>query len=199
MKRRNKIKVVKSLQIYTKAGDKGKTRIIGQEVVSKDDARVNAYGSVDELNSWVGYTASQLSSKTAALKPELEEIQQLLFDAGTILATAPTAKKTALTFDAAATQWLEKKIDHYTEVVPPVKKFILPGGSQTAGALHVARTITRRTERAVVTLQGQAAINPAVLVFINRLSDYFFAAARYANSLEGKTDVLYRNSRPVFH
>lgn len=187
------------MRIYTKTGDKGKTQIIGQKVVSKDDVRVNAYGSVDELNSWIGYTASQLNQKTAVLKPELEEIQQLLFDAGTDLATPEKANEKSFAFDNEATQWLEKKIDHYTEVVPPVKKFILPGGSQTASALHVARTITRRTERTIVTLQGQVAINQAVLVFINRLSDYFFAAARYANTLEDKADVLYRNSRSVFH
>jgi cob(I)alamin adenosyltransferase len=83
-------------------------------------------------------------------------------------------------------------------VAPPVQKFILPGGSQVASALHVARTITRRAEREVVTLQGTAEINKDVLVFINRLSDYFFAVARYANVLEGTEDVLYRNSRPVF-
>lgn len=186
------------VRIYTKTGDKGQTRIIGKQVVDKDNVRVNAYGSVDELNSWVGYADSQLTEKTVELHAELQEIQQLLFDAGTDLATPADDPKHDFIFDAKSTKWLEGKIDHYTEVAPPVQKFILPGGSQVASALHVARTITRRAEREVVTLQGTAEINKDVLVFINRLSDYFFAVARYANVLEGTKDVLYRNSRPVF-
>ncbi|MFD1318551.1 cob(I)yrinic acid a,c-diamide adenosyltransferase [Loigolactobacillus zhaoyuanensis] len=186
------------MKIYTKTGDKGQTRIIGNQVVAKDDMRVNAYGSVDELNSWVGYTASQLTDKTAELHAELEEIQQLLFDVGTDLATPAADPKHGFIFNPAATKWLEDKIDRYTEAVPAVQKFILPGGSAMAGMLHVARTITRRAEREVVSLQGIVEINQDVLVFINRLSDYFFAVARYANVLEGQDDILYRNSRPVF-
>lgn len=188
------------MKIYTKTGDHGQTRIIGKQIVNKDDARVNAYGTVDELNSWVGYIISTLSSKTTALTEELTEIQQLLFDAGTDLATPKDDERHHFIFEheGKATAFLEQKIDAYTEKVPPVKKFILPGGSQTAARLHVARTITRRAERLIVSLQSQNPINQDVLVFINRLSDYFFAAARYANMLDGQTDVLYRNSKPVF-
>lgn len=186
------------MKIYTKKGDKGQTRIIGKKIVDKDDARVESYGTVDELNSWVGYTISILTPETAVLKDELEEIQQQLFDAGTDLATLNDDPKRDFIFNADAVKWLEGKIDTYTEAVPPVQKFILPGGNQPASALHVARTITRRAERNIVTLQGEDDINKDVLVFINRLSDYFFAAARYANMLGKNEDILYRNSQPVF-
>jgi cob(I)alamin adenosyltransferase len=186
------------MKIYTKKGDKGSTRIIGKKIVTKDDARVEAYGTVDELNSWVGYTISLLTANTAELHDELEEIQQQLFDAGTDLATLNDDPKRDFIFNPEATTWLEGKIDKYTEAVPAVQKFILPGGAQPASALHVARTITRRAERCIVTLQGEDDINHDVLVFVNRLSDYFFAAARYANMLEKHDDILYRNSKPVF-
>lgn len=186
------------MKIYTKKGDKGQTRIIGKKIVDKDDSRVEAYGTVDELNSWVGVIIAGLNEKTAPLHEELEEIQQLLFDAGTDLATLNDDPKRSFIFKPEYTTWLEAKIDEYTPIVPEVNKFILPGGTQTASALHFARTITRRAERQIVTLQGEDAINHDVLVFINRLSDYFFAAARYANYLEQKGDILYRNSRIVF-
>ncbi|GEK27897.1 cob(I)yrinic acid a,c-diamide adenosyltransferase [Furfurilactobacillus siliginis] len=188
------------VKIYTKTGDHGQTRIIGKKIVDKNDPRVNAYGTVDELNSWIGFIISGLNDKTNVLYDELTEIQQLLFDAGTDLATlkGDTRHEYIFNNDGTATGWLEKKIDDYTAVAPQVQKFILPGGTQTASALHYARTVTRRAEREIVALQSLDDINPDVLIFINRLSDYFFAAARYANVLEKKEDILYRNSRPVF-
>lgn len=188
------------MKIYTKNGDKGKTRIIGNEVRSKSDPRVKAYGEIDELNSWVGFTRSLLNGKTQGLSDELEEIQQLLFDCGTDLATPKDDQKHDFIFTATKPNaWLEKKIDRYTQLVPPVKKFILPGGTQSASALHYARTLTRRAERQIITLKQQEEINDEVEMFINRLSDYFFATARYANHLENKKDILYRNSQEVFH
>lgn len=187
------------MKIYTKNGDKGQTRIIGKQILYKNDPRVEAYGEVDELNSWVGYTRSLVNSKTEGLADELEEIQQLLFDCGHDLATPADDERHSFEFKQdEPTTWLEEKIDKYTQAVPAVKKFILPGGTQLASALHVARTVTRRTERRIVQLMQNEEINQEVLVFINRLSDYFFAAARYANYLEQHTDVLYRNSKDVF-
>ena len=187
------------MKIYTKNGDKGQTRIIGKQILYKSDPRVEAYGEVDELNSWVGYTKSLINSHTQVLADELEEIQQLLFDCGHDLATPAEDERHSFEFkQKQPTAWIEEKIDNYTQTVPAVKKFILPGGTQLASALHVARTITRRAERQIVQLMREEQINQDVLIFINRLSDYFFAAARYANYLEQQSDVLYRNSKDVF-
>jgi len=187
------------MRIYTRTGDKGQTRIIGNDVLYKSDKRINAYGTVDELNSLVGLVAASLTDKTAELKDELQEIQQLLFDCGTDLATPEDDAKHEYIFKNDETvDWLEKKIDKYMAVAPQVKKFILPGCSVSASYLHVARTVTRRAEREIVSLMQDESINAEVLKFINRLSDYFFAAARYANVLEDVDDVLYRNSKPVF-
>lgn len=187
------------MKIYTKNGDKGQTRIIGKQILYKSDPRVEAYGEVDELNSWVGYTRSLVNEQTEVLASELEEIQQLLFDCGTDLATPKDDERHHFIFkQEKPNAWLEERIDEYTAAVPAVKKFILPGGTQLAAALHNARTITRRAERHIVALMQQEEINEDVLAFINRLSDYFFAAARYANYLEKEDDVLYRNSKDVF-
>ncbi|WP_125565425.1 cob(I)yrinic acid a,c-diamide adenosyltransferase [Companilactobacillus insicii] len=187
------------MRIYTRTGDKGQTRIIGNDVLYKSDKRIDSYGTVDELNSLVGLVAASLNDKTSELKDELQEIQQLLFDCGTDLATPDDDDKHEYIFKNDETvDWLEKKIDKYMAAAPQVKKFILPGGSVVASYLHVARTVTRRAEREIVSLMQDESINGEVLKFINRLSDYFFAAARYANVLEGVEDVLYRNSKPVF-
>ncbi|MQS76335.1 cob(I)yrinic acid a,c-diamide adenosyltransferase [Companilactobacillus halodurans] len=188
------------MKIYTRTGDKGKTRIIGNDVLYKSATRINSYGTIDELNSLVGVIIANLSTKTAVLHDELEEIQQLLFDCGTDLAISAKDTKHEFIFkdDNGAVDWLEKKIDEYSDKVPVTKKFILPGGSKTASNLHLARTVTRRAEREIVKLMQEEPINEAVLKFINRLSDYFFAAARYSNVLEGVKDIQYRNSKPVF-
>ncbi|EHO48000.1 cob(I)yrinic acid a,c-diamide adenosyltransferase [Lentilactobacillus kisonensis] len=190
------------MKIYTRAGDKGRTQIIGHQIVSKDDARVEAYGTTDELNSWVGYIISILTAQTTELADELEEIQQLLFDVGNDLANPSEKSHRDYKFDPQtaeeATKWLEGKIDRYTQAAPQVKKFILPGGSPVAAALQVARTVTRRAERRIVTLKAQTAINNDVMGFINRLSDYFFAAARYANYLDKRKEITYRNSKLIF-
>ncbi|MFD1418680.1 cob(I)yrinic acid a,c-diamide adenosyltransferase [Companilactobacillus keshanensis] len=188
------------MKIYTRTGDKGQTRIIGNDVLYKSDKRIMAYGTVDELNSLVGVVIANLSDKTKVLKEELEEIQQLLFDCGTDLAISQNDKKHEFIFtaDNKAVDWLEKKIDEYTDKTTKIQKFILPGGCITAANLHMARTVTRRAEREIVNLMQAEPINDEVLKFINRLSDYFFIAARYANVLEGVEDIQYRNSKPVF-
>lgn len=188
------------MKIYTRTGDKGKTRIIGNDVLYKSAPRIESYGTIDELNSLVGVIIANLSDKTIILKDELQEIQQLLFDCGTDLAISPKDKKHEFIFtdDNKAVDWLEKKIDEYSDKVPATQKFILPGGSKTAAKLHLARTVTRRAERQIVALLQEEPINDYVLKFINRLSDYFFAAARFSNVLDGVEDIQYRNSKPVF-
>lgn len=188
------------MKIYTRTGDRGKTRIIGNKILYKSDPRVEAYGSIDELNSWIGYVRSILTAQTKVFDAELEEIQQLLFDCGHDLATPQNSEKTPFIFDSAkCVKWLEQKIDHYNDQLDPLKKFILPGGCQVAAAMHYARTITRRAERHIVALKLKEPINEDVLIFINRLSDYFFIAARYANKRQKQADTLYRNSKDIFH
>lgn len=201
------------MQIYTRVGDKGQTKINGNYTVYKDSARVEAYGTVDELNSFVGLAAS---SKEAwpELTRELQQIQQFLFDCGNDLATSNTDKY-PYRMDLEPTKWLEGIIDDYATEPKPLESFILPGGTRLASDLHVCRTVTRRAERAVVSFhqylekskeietfdtgRQEAEANPHVLMFINRLSDYFFAIARVANHRADVEDVLYDRSGKVFH
>lgn len=184
------------MQIYTRTGDKGYTRIIGGMQLAKDSERIKAYGTIDELNSFVGY-AITLIKNNDSLKKELTQIQQCLFDCGNDLAT-PNGKGT-YRVTSALTKWIEKCIDAHVDIPPEVESFILPGGSQAASILHICRTIARRAEREIVTFQWTNDMNEEVLIFVNRLSDYFFSVARVANVNEGIKDVLYERGGKVFH
>ncbi len=184
------------MQIYTRTGDKGYTRIVGGAQLAKDADRVNAYGTVDELNSIIGMAVSLPETKPA-LKEELMLIQQYLFDCGNDLAT-PHGKK-PYRISKKETLWLESRIDEYAGIPPTVESFILPGGTQLASKLHFARTVARRAEREIVTFQWTNDMNHDVLKFLNRLSDYFFAIARVINAEANVTDVLYERSGRVFH
>lgn len=184
------------MQIYTRTGDKGYTRIIGGMKLAKDSDRIKAYGTIDELNSFVGY-AITLIKNNDSLKKELTQIQQCLFDCGNDLAT-PNGKGT-YRVTSALTEWIEKCIDAHVDIPPEVESFILPGGSQSASILHICRTIARRAEREIVTFQWTNDMNEEVLIFVNRLSDYFFSVARVANVNEGIKDVLYERGGKVFH
>ena len=186
------------MKIYTKTGDKGMTRLIGGAHVSKDSNRVAAYGTLDELNSLIGYIVSQMGEvDNQDIKADLLEIQQYLFDCGTDLATPDGIRDYRLTKEP--TKWLEDRIDIYTEIPPKIEEFILPGGTPIASQSHMARTVTRRGERSIVSVSWTAEINQHVLKFTNRLSDYFFAAARVANFRSGCKDVSYIRSGKVFH
>ncbi|WP_353097774.1 cob(I)yrinic acid a,c-diamide adenosyltransferase [Tissierella praeacuta] len=184
------------MQIYTRTGDKGYTKIIGGIQLAKDSERIKAYGTIDELNSFVGY-AITLIKNNDSLKNELTQIQQYLFDCGNDLAT-PAGKGT-YRVTSALTEWIEKRIDAHEGIPKEVESFILPGGSQLASILHICRTIARRAEREIVTFQWTNDMNEEVLIFVNRLSDYFFSLARVANVNEGIEDVLYERSGKVFH
>ncbi len=186
------------MKIYTKTGDKGMTKLVGSSTVAKDSDRVESYGTMDELNSWVGYIISQLQSEHLAIKDELRLIQNYLFDAGTDLST-PIEAQRPFKLQKESTVWLEGQIDRYTAQSPDIDRFILPGGSPEASMVHVARTITRRGERAIVRLNWTAKINDQVLIFINRLSDYFYALARYLNAAINQVDIFYERSEKVFH
>lgn len=186
------------MRIYTKTGDKGMTKLVGGASVSKDSDRVEAYGTIDELNSWIGYIISQLNTEEMGIKPELILLQNYLFDCGTDLAT-PVEANRPTTLSTEVITWMEERIDFYTDACPDIQRFILPGGTSTASLLHVARTIARRAERLVVHTNWTVDITPTILLFLNRLSDYFYAIARYINVLHHVDDIFYERSPEVFH
>ena len=186
------------MKIYTKTGDKGMTKLVGSSTVAKDSDRVESYGTIDELNSWVGYIISQLPQENQEIKEELEALQHLLFDAGTDLST-PIEAQRPFKLQKESVHWLEQRIDFYTAQSPDIDRFILPGGTPAASMVHVARTIARRAERIIVRLNWTAKINEEVLIFTNRLSDYFYALARYLNVQAPRPDVFYERSEKVFH
>ncbi len=185
------------MRIYTRTGDKGQTSIIGGRV-DKDDVRVEAYGTVDEANCFVGQAITQMDQTIFKdILDDLEKIQHELFDCGGDLANVTEKRPLKLTNEAIT--YLETRIDEMIVEAPELERFILPGGSPAAATLHIARTITRRAERQIVTLMKQdSTVSEVPLQFINRLSDYFFAAARVVNFRLKVEDVQYIRSAAVF-
>jgi len=187
------------MKIYTKTGDKGQTGIIGGRV-DKDDIRVEAYGTVDELNGFVGQAITELEPESDLFSDVLEDlvkIQHELFDCGGDLASV--AKKRPLKLHEEMIEYLEERIDVLVEEAPKLERFILPGGTKPAATIHIARTITRRAERLVVSLIKQDdTVPPVTLQYLNRLSDYFFASARVINFRLKVPDVEYVRSAKVF-
>ena len=185
------------MRIYTRTGDKGQTSIIGGRV-DKDDVRVEAYGTVDEVNCFVGQAVTQLEPELFQdIRDDLEKIQHELFDCGGDLANVTKKREPKLTNEAVT--YLESRIDVFIEEAPELERFILPGGSSGAAILHIARTVTRRAERLVVKLMKEdSGLSELPLQFLNRLSDYFFAVARVVNFRLGVKDVEYIRSAPVF-
>lgn len=185
------------MNIYTRTGDAGQTGIIGGRV-DKDDVRVEAYGTVDELNCFVGQAMSLLAPDTFTdLLADLLQIQDELFDCGHDLAIAKTGIREYKVKAELVTN-LEAWIDKYDAETPDITRFILPGGSAASAALHICRTVCRRAERRVVTLARSGDINEEVRKYLNRLSDFFFTVARLANHREGVEDVSYARSSDVF-
>jgi cob(I)alamin adenosyltransferase len=179
------------VKIYTKTGDGGETGLFGGGRVAKDHARVAAYGDVDELNATLGVARAALPEEFAA--EELEQIQRDLFAVGAELA-APEPAKLAKTLAGhpigeSEVSRLERAIDAHEAALPQLREFILPGGSLKAAVLHHARTVCRRAERAVVALRRSAPVSPAILQYLNRLSDLLFVLARAANAQSGHKDV----------
>jgi cob(I)alamin adenosyltransferase len=177
------------MKIYTKTGDDGTTGLFSGERVSKSSLRVDTYGTVDELNSIVGIITTL--DIDATMKDVLLKISRLLFVLGSDLATALDSKNKSKTerINEKHIEWLEHLIDDYEKVLPPLKNFILPGGSKAAAFLHYARTVCRRAERLAVDLFQHENIGVNVIKFLNRLSDFLFMAARMANHLSGVDDV----------
>ncbi|MCG7343871.1 cob(I)yrinic acid a,c-diamide adenosyltransferase [Sporosarcina sp. ACRSL] len=185
------------MKIYTKTGDKGQTSLIGGRV-DKDSLRVEAYGTMDEVNSFIGKAMTELDSeKFADLLEDLEAIQNELFDGGGDLANVMKERHYKLSEEPI--EVLEKRIDDLMEEAPPLEKFILPGGSPAAATLHIARTVTRRAERLTVTLmKAEEDVPSTVQKYLNRLSDYLFVAARIVNARLGVPDNEYVRSAKVF-
>ncbi|OIK14158.1 ATP:cob(I)alamin adenosyltransferase [Bacillus sp. MUM 116] len=185
------------MRIYTRTGDKGKTSIIGGRV-DKDDTRVEAYGTVDEVNCFVGQAIQELNPEIFAdVLEDLETIQHELFDCGGDLANV--SEKREMKLQKESIDYLEKKIDEYIEEAPELERFILPGGTKPAASIHIARTVTRRAERLVVKLVKADEKAPELaLQYLNRLSDYFFALARVINYRLNVRDVEYERSAKVF-
>ena len=192
--------MVRLNKIYTRTGDDGTTGLVDGSRVAKHDARMEAIGAVDEANSVLGW--AMLAPRTGTLERELGEfsianltrVQNDLFDLGADLATpgndfAPS--EMVLRIVPAQAEWLEQRIDALNENLEPLRSFILPGGSEAAARVHVARASVRRAERAMTALAAEAPVNPAALAFVNRLSDYLFVLARAINA-GGEGDVLWQ-------
>ncbi len=185
------------MRIYTRTGDKGQTSLIGGRV-DKDDVRVEAYGTVDEVNCFVGQAMTELDPNIFQdVLEDLEKIQHELFDCGGDLSNV--SKKRAMKLTKESITYLEDKIDAFIEEAPELERFILPGGSKPAASIHIARTVTRRAERLVVRLMKAEQDVPEIpLQFLNRLSDYFFALGRVINFRMSVKDVEYVRSAMVF-
>lgn len=176
------------MKIYTKTGDDGETGLFAGPRVSKNDPRLAAYGSVDELNAVLGMVIS--SQTTPDLRDELTAIQSDLFSVGAELATPDPDAQGMRLLKPSRVSDLERSIDQMELSLPPLKNFVLPGGSTASAAMHWARTVCRRAERDVVTLSQQPSVADysGVIIFLNRLSDWLFVAARFQNSLAGIPD-----------
>ena len=181
---------VRLTRIYTRAGDDGETSLGDGSRVRKTDARIEAYGSVDELNSLLGLVlAGPLPEE---FRPWLEEIQNDLFDLGADLSVPLTDQRERLRVAPAQIERLEELCDLVNTRLEPLRSFVLPGGSEAAARLHVARGACRRAERLAVSLAEEADVNPAALAYLNRLSDLLFILARAANAASGAPEPLWK-------
>ena len=182
--------------IYTRGGDGGQTSLVDGSRVSKSCLRVEAYGTLDEANSWVGLARAGLPAD-AELDRALAFLQHRLFNCSSHLATPPDSTVAPPSLTAADVDFLERSIDRFERATGPLTHFVLPGGTTAAAQLHVARTVCRRAERRLVSLADSEGVDPVVLKLVNRSSDFLFAAARYANSLSNVDDPGWDKSLPV--
>ena len=180
--------------IYTKTGDKGTTSLVGGSRVPKDDKRVEAYGTVDELNSHIGLLAEMFRPTQGGYYDELKAAQHNLFTIQTLLATEDEGIYARLPqLDEEEVDILERQIDTLSDLLPKLQNFVIAGGNLTGAQCHVCRTVCRRAERCVVTLAREAKIDDVILRYLNRLSDYLFVLARRAVVADGKQEDLYIN------
>lgn len=189
-------------KVYTRTGDKGKTRLAGGQDVWKDSLRVEAYGTVDELNSVIGLVRVHNEKgevnkhASAQLETILRWVQNKLFDIGGLLATAPGESFPNMpTVTAEDVVYLEQMIDVCQKDLAPLKEFILPGGGQVSAFLHLARTICRRAERICVTLSREESVEKEIVPFLNRLSDALFVFARWVAKTQGEPEFLWERQK----
>lgn len=183
------------MKIYTKTGDQGTTSLFSGQRVPKNHPVIEALGSVDESNAALGWVLALLPPALTGLRAELVVIQHALFDMGAVLATPylhVPPKRPPPVFESGRAESLERWIDAMDSVLPPLTTFILPGGDPSAAALHVARTAVRRVERLVAPLSAENGALSAVLIYLNRLSDYLFVAARFVNQSLGIADTTWQ-------
>ncbi len=184
-------------RIYTKTGDQGETGLVGGQRVSKDAQRIEVFGTVDELNSFVGLVRISASDhKLLELEVIFERLQHELFNLGSVLATMPQdlhPKQPRITKETI--DQLEREIDHYNGNLSPLRSFVLPGGTRICAELHVCRTICRRAERALVTLSHNEEIPLEAMLYLNRLSDAMFVWSRWVNQALGVEEALWQPNK----
>jgi len=197
------------MKIYTGRGDFGNTNIIGGATVKKTDILVKAYGTIDELNSSIGLLMAKIEneyknvpahkSRLELIRKEITLIQHTLFDLGSDIADRDGKRNQEVKVRESSIEALEDSIDFYYAKLPEIKYFVLPGGSLLGSEAHLVRTLVRRTEIAVLEVDNVDPVNTVNLVYLNRLSDYFYALARYLNMIDKKEEVFYKGAGEVFH
>lgn len=178
-------------KIYTKTGDTGQTSLFGGRRISKSALRIDAYGTLDELNSFIGLLCDHLESDTTLIA-ELKTVQDRLFVIGSNLASDPDRELPTPDVLPADVELLELAIDRMETNLPTLRNFILPGGHRAASFAHVCRTVSRRTERLVVALHDSEPVAPIILHYLNRLSDYFFVVSRHIVHQNGGEEVTWQ-------
>ena len=177
------------MKIYTKTGDEGTTSLFGGKRVHKDDIRIEAYGTVDELNTFIGLLLTTIFDKDQ--KHILTAIQNRLFTIGSNLASDPEKQMITPDISEQDIQLLEQAMDNMDNDLLPLRNFILPGGSLSVSYAHICRTICRRAERRVVTLNRESSVDQRIEIYLNRLSDYFFVLSRWLAHIENVKEVLW--------
>jgi cob(I)alamin adenosyltransferase len=191
---------IRITRVYTRTGDRGTTGLVGGRRVAKDGARVEAYGTVDELNSWVGLARAQTDSLASGRRRTvvelLEEVQQQLFDLGAQLATPPDLLRAGMPqVGDRAVKALERTMDRLQRELTPLSSFVLPGGGALSATLHLCRAVCRRAERETIRLARAERIGGGPVIYLNRLSDLFFVLARWVGRHRGERELLWRGGR----
>ncbi|MCH8959897.1 MAG: cob(I)yrinic acid a,c-diamide adenosyltransferase [Bacteroidetes bacterium] len=187
------------MKIYTRTGDTGTTALFGGDRVGKNHPRIEAYGTVDETNAYLGLARSLLQDQPGAvrLEPLLARLQNDLFVLGADLATPSETRAVVPRIDQGHVGQLEQAIDAFEADLPPLKHFILPGGTPVAGVLHVARTVCSRAERLTVAASAEEAISLEAAIYLNRLSDLLFVLARWVNRQAGIEEAAWKPNMPT--